>query len=713
MSILHIPVFHGIAPRLAPRKLTQAQSQIARNVDLFSQELKPVRSVIEVNTPTKVGTKQSIYKLGDLWLHWIEDVDVARSPLFLENDLRIHYTGHYNPKSTDDTLAQQSPNTDYPTDYYRLGIPQPDTAPTVGHTGGSGNDIERSYVYSFVSAWGEEGPPSPAGSHVGKADATQWDITTIDATPQNSWTGAEITSITFSGTTVTVTLAASEHHFFETTEYCVISTGFTGTGSLPTDIVGTWQVTRTGTNTFTFELPAAPTGTVTGFAGTISREAPLQLTGWTKRLYRTIGGTFRFVADGITGTTYTDTVADENLGEQLPGGLDSTKWWKAPNGNMKGMIAFPGGILCGFFGNTLAFSEPNVPNAWPESYRYTFNYEIVSIGVVGNTVVVGTKGFPSLVIGDDPASVVQSELELFQACVSKRGLASLVNGVMYPSPDGLVYVPAAGMPSLITSAFFKKKDWQLYNPSSFIADVYDDRYYAFYTNGGDLGTENGGIVFDVKEPGATFTTVTLSDTITAAHSQLEEDDLFLMRGSDIVQWDSGGSFLTYTWLSKLFTTPRPLSFTAAKIKLDLGEGFTAGEEAAAIAAAIASLEATLAATALNTATFGLQNNFVSGAIAGGSVGEYAVADGPYAAAVASIGAPLTALMSVYAWYDNGNGLCERHLVHTEELSGPCKFRLGNVDKGFLADQWEVEFNCTNVIIHEALLGTSMRELAKI
>lgn len=66
MTILYIPIFHGIAPRLAPRKLTQAQAQIARNCDLFSEELRPIRDEVEVNTPTKVGTKQSIYLLGSL-----------------------------------------------------------------------------------------------------------------------------------------------------------------------------------------------------------------------------------------------------------------------------------------------------------------------------------------------------------------------------------------------------------------------------------------------------------------------------------------------------------------------------------------------------------------------------------------------------------------------------------------------------------------------
>lgn len=711
MSTLYIPIFHGIAPKLAPRKLTQAQGQIARNCNLMSQELAPFKDAIEINTPTKVGIKQAIYKLGSLWLHWLEDVDVARSPLYLEQESRIHYTGHYNPKSTNETLAQAS-GTDYPTDYYRLGIPRPDTAPTIGETTPAGNSIDISYVYTFVSDWGEEGPPSPVGTATVTQLAASWDLTTIDATPQNSWTGAEITSITFLLTTVTVTLAVTEHHFFETTEYCVISGGFTGTGTLPADIVGTWQVTRTGTNTFTFELPAIPTGTVTVFAGTISREAPLQLTNWTKRIYRTLAGTFRFVGETIT-TSFTDTVSDANLGEQLPGGLDETKWWKAPHGDMIGITQFPGGILTGFYGNTLALSEPNVPSAWPTKYRRTFNYDIVSIGVVGNTIVVATKGFPSLVIGDDPGAMVQSELELFQSCTSKRGLASLVNGVVYPSPDGLVYVPAAGMPSLITEPYFSKKEWTLLAPATFIADKHDDRYYAFYTNGGENQDETGNIVLDMKEPGATFTTIALGADVTALHSDLEADDLFMMSGQDIVQWDSGAGYLTYTWLSKIFTTARPLSFTAAKIRLTFGNGVSAADLLAALAAATASLETSLADTELSL-TFGTANNFDSGAFGGSAAANYAVADGPYTNMAAAFAEGITARLQIYAYYDDDTGGgCERHLIHTQEMTSSCTIRIGNVHKGFLSDQWEVELNGSNVVFHEVLLGTSMRELAKI
>ena len=707
MTMIHMPVFHGIAPRIAPRKLSDSQAQTARDCDLFSGELRPMRDTVEVDTPSKTGTIQSIYRLDGLWLHWAGDVDVARSPLYLENEQRIHYSGDYNIKSTDNVLADTSPGTDYPTDYYRLGLCRPDNAPTVGSTGGSLNSIDRSYVYTFVTAWGEEGPPSPAGSHNGFSDATSWDLTAIDTNPPNSQLAAAISSIVFSGATVTVTMNASNNHFYETGEYTVIS-GAVGTGTLPDLINATHQITRVDELTFTFVLDTTPTGTYTGSA-TITREAPYQLTDWTKRVYRTLGGDFRYVGE-TTGTTYTDTTADADLGEVLPGGLDERQWNKAPNGNARGLVSFPGGILACFFGNTVALSEPGIPSAWPTRNQYTFNHPVVGLGVVGNSIVVATEGFPSVMVGDTPSAMVSSELEIFQSCVSKRGIASTFNGVLYPSPDGIVYVPAAGLPIIITNKFFKRSDWQNLNPSSFVAGVHDDRYYAFYTDGGESGGESGGIIFDLKEPDITFTQISIPAS--GVFSDLEEDELYFLRDGDIVKWDAGGHYLTYTWLSKIFTTARPLSFTCAKIRTTTGDGISEADILAAKVAAIAALEASLAATAMASSQ-GAANNYDSGAIAGSAAGTYTVAGGPYAKAVSGMGSAIAAIFRVYAWYDNGTGTTGRHLVHEGQIFGDSKpFRIGNIVKGFLADQWEVELSCNDVRVHAVMLGTSMRELAR-
>jgi hypothetical protein len=59
-----------------------------------------------------------------------------------------------------------------------LGIPTPPTPPTLTVTGGTSITISRAYIVTFLSAYDEEGPPSPAALGTGFIDAT-WALTAI------------------------------------------------------------------------------------------------------------------------------------------------------------------------------------------------------------------------------------------------------------------------------------------------------------------------------------------------------------------------------------------------------------------------------------------------------------------------------------------------------------------------------------------------------
>jgi len=103
-------------------------------------------------------------------------------------------------------------------------------------------------------------------------------------------------------------------------------------------------------------------------------------------------------------------------------------------------------------------------------------------------------------------------------------------------------------------------------------------------------------------------------------------------------------------------------------------------------------------------------NSVSGALGGFAVAKYTVAGGPYTNAVKAItGKAPTAIMRVYAYIDTGSGDRIRTLIYEKILVNNKPFRLPG---GYLADNWEVEFSGTDTIIHEAILGTTMRELTR-
>lgn len=685
--MIKISTFRGIAPRYAKRKLADFNSQTARNVDLFSKELRPLKNGIVVNNPSKQGDILTIFPLGSNWLHWNEDVDVAQSPLNVDDEGRIYYTGRYNPKSTNTALAGTGAGTDYPLISYRLGLPAPDNGPTIGITGGSSGVPEtRSYVYTYVTEWGEEGPPSPATEYIAAHnDATSWDLSVMDVAPLNTGT---ITNIVVAAGKATFTVSAA--HFLETGDYLDL-TGIVGTGDLPGTFndVGPLQVTRESATTFSIAL--TPSGSYTS-GGTWTRESQINTSNMTKRIYRTSGGVFKFVAEiAVATTTYADSITEANLGEEIPGIDDYA--WRSPPSDMKGITMMAGGIAVGFYKNVLAFAYPYAPHAYPLAYELALDYTIVAIEAVGNTLIVGTTGRPYMVIGVDPEGMTDTKLGISQSCISKRSMVSILNGAMYASPDGLVYVPVAGAPEIITRNWMKETDWRKFNPSTINATVYDDRYYGFYSGGGDDGNESGAIVFDPAELDSTFTK--LGVYATACYSDLTTDSFYYFDGDNrsIYRYGYGGGYETFEWRSKVFTTPMKVCFKAGLVRFSAGDSLLASEVGAAIQASIDSV------------TFGINNYTIhdSGGFGGFSPGVYTVAGGPYLSAVNAIRSNTTAIFRIYA---------NEELKYEKQLSDSKPFRIPKGLKPGLFDTWEIELTGNNVNIHEAMIAETISELAK-
>ena len=259
----------------------------------------------------------------------------------------------------------------------------------------------------------------------------------------------------------------------------------------------------------------------------------------------------------LSGTTYTDTIASASLGEIIP-----TTTYDPPNAATKGIKLHPAGFLVGFFGNTLAFSEPGAPHAWPIDYRLVTSHDIVGLGIFGNTVLVTTKGWPYLAIGSDPSAMTLVELEIEQACVAKRGIVDFGSAVCYPSPDGLILASNQGVEN-ITAGIFTREQWQALVPSSLVSFNWEQQYLGFY----DDGTTQRGFAIDPFDAGAG---VRYFDTYTqAGHKEIEEDQIYIVESDTITRWDYDTSNKrTYQWKSKSVYTPRPVNMAGAKVIAD-------------------------------------------------------------------------------------------------------------------------------------------------
>jgi hypothetical protein len=277
-----------------------------------------------------------------------------------------------------------------------------------------------------------------------------------------------------------------------------------------------------------------------------------------RRIYRAVSGVYLFIKEiGIADANFTDDVAPDELGEELP-----TLTWSAPPQTLKGLTNLPNGLMSGFSGRDIYFCDPYHPHAWPEQYIQTIDYPVVGLGRMDTTLAVLTKGTPYFIQGTHPLnmSVVKADIE--QACVSKNSIVSLMGGVMYAAPDGLMLLSPGGS-RIVTENLFDFKQWQtFFKPESIHAYQQDNQYIAFYDN----GTQSGGFIFDVRS-GQFILHDIYAD---AGYHDLLRDKLFLAvndSGNKVKPW-SGGSVKSYIWRSKKFSLPQVMGFSCAQLEAE-------------------------------------------------------------------------------------------------------------------------------------------------
>ena len=292
------------------------------------------------------------------------------------------------------------------------------------------------------------------------------------------------------------------------------------------------------------------------------------------RIYRSntgsAGGIFQFVGQVAFGTaTFIDTVPAGNLLEPIP----SVNWDEPPNddltfnpnGPLQGLIEIPNGILAGYTKNTVHFSEPRIPTAWPVNYRFTRTGVIKGLVHIPDGLLVVTDGAPYLIVGHTPEAMTPVELPTNQACVSSRSLVDMGDFAVYASPDGLVS-SGAGYP-IITNEYVDRDTWRTkYQPETIRAARYEGMYVAFY---GDIDDATG-FIFDPRQ--AERGLIDITGKVDAFYYDLPTDILYVGYKQDVTTWRigefNGGVPLTFTWTSKQYISPRPISLTVCRVEAE-------------------------------------------------------------------------------------------------------------------------------------------------
>ncbi|MCB0628062.1 MAG: hypothetical protein KDC43_30065 [Saprospiraceae bacterium] len=185
MSTIDFIDFRGMRPGRSPKLLGPSYSVIALNAYMETGAISPDYGPSEEYTLGKSGTINTLYLIKPgTWCHWTENVNVARMPIENNVNNRIAFTGTDKPRATDSIKATAGGGSNYPEVSYALGVPVPDNildvTAVVSDPAGSlhvqwdiAGQIEdttagrlgRVYTYTYVTPWGEEGPPADP-SHI-------------------------------------------------------------------------------------------------------------------------------------------------------------------------------------------------------------------------------------------------------------------------------------------------------------------------------------------------------------------------------------------------------------------------------------------------------------------------------------------------------------------------------------------------------------------
>lgn len=463
--------------------------------------------------------------------------------------------------------------------YFSPGEQVSTTPDTNGKVSLAGNTVPRNYVYTWFTPWDEESIASEPSENL---YIKEGQLVTVSNIPTAKPTGSNFVR----GVRLYRTLASSSG-----TEYFRLATLWFPTGTAR--VSRTSNVSRVTLNNHhnlalddRFKLSGCSDssfnitgGTVTNIIDDYTFEYSQTATNVADKV-ETAGTVYHDVAEtldkparywGDGSYTFTDDFDARNLFDIL-----ETNEYDPPPENLKGLIAAQNNILCGFDGNQLFFSEPNVPHAWPIKYALTFEYEIVGIASVGGYILVLTKEYPYQVSGNNPATMAYARIDTLYPCLSKRSIVNMGYGVAYVTYGGLaVYNPSGGM-DLITKFVHDWDTWpQAVDLTNVTGRFYNGKYF------GSDGTAS--FIFERDDRiGGYF--VQINYKFTAAWYDPQSNAFYYIADNlgNVYQWDKDTQPLSASeWKSKTIVVKDFLNLGAARIIADYA---TPDAEAEAIAA---------------------------------------------------------------------------------------------------------------------------------
>lgn len=242
----------------------------------------------------------------------------------------------------------------------------------------------------------------------------------------------------------------------------------------------------------------------------------------------------------------------------------ATANYAPPPEGLQGLTVVQNTFLAGFVGNDLYFSEPNAFHAWPESYKRSFESNIIGLASVGGTLLVLTESYPYILDGSDPAVLAQAKLPSRYPCLNRKSIVETSSGVIYATHDGLVLWNPSTSAQLLTRIIYSSDTWnEDLDPSTLVGTTYKDTYLASHSA--------GSIVFDLGSKPDSPSFVDSTFIFSASWYDSLTNILYVTAGTtgDVYHWDDlTQPHLTMRWKSKTFVTKEYVNLGAARVVAD-------------------------------------------------------------------------------------------------------------------------------------------------
>lgn len=250
--------------------------------------------------------------------------------------------------------------------------------------------------------------------------------------------------------------------------------------------------------------------------------------------------------------------------------LESTAWGNPPDG-LDGLTLMAGGFMVGFTDNTLHFSEPNRPHAWPASYDLSVGFPIIGLAVWQQSLMVLTSGFPSQGSGTSPLGFSLSTIQVSEPCVSRGSIVVDLLGVYYASQNGLVQLNYYGINNQ-TQPIISRKQWLSdFEARNLIACRHRTSQFLAVNGTGE------GFLVDTTEGRQGVMRLNTFYTADCVWNDNYTGDSYIMAEKIVYRWDSpDAEVMNFRWRSKVFNLPAPKNLGAAQINAAPGIGTVPG-----------------------------------------------------------------------------------------------------------------------------------------